>query len=56
MKFWLAKIFGKKIKVDEKPIVKGVNGAIRSEAGVQMTGYKFRDMMYVTDYSRYFDN
>ncbi len=55
MKFWIAKIFGKRVDVDEKPKTRGVNGAILTEAGVQLTGYKFLGKMYVTSYSHYFD-
>ena len=54
MLFIIAKIFGKKIKVDEKPIIKGVNGALHSEAGIKLVGYKFLGKLYVTSYSHYF--
>ena len=45
MKFLIAKIFGKRIDVDEKP----TNG----DFGIQMTAYKYRGVIYVTNYSRY---
>ena len=46
MKFWIAKIFGKRIEVAEKPY----NG----DAGIKMTAYQFLGKLWVTNYSRYF--
>ena len=46
MKFWIAKIFGKRVDVDEKPY----NG----DAGIKMTAYQFLGKLWVTNYSRYF--
>ncbi len=45
--FIIARVFGKRIMVNEIP--KG------DDAGVQLTGYKFKGRLYVTNFSYYFD-